>query len=678
MKYASVCSGVGAPELAWKDLGWQSQWMCEFDKFPSAVLAHHYPEIPNLGDMTKLFENKEFIDSQFDLFVGGSPCQAFSVAGKRESDEDERGALIYTFLDIVEIKRPRWVVWENVPGFLSAKNNVFEKLAQGFNRLGYALDADILDAQHFGVPQRRRRVFFVCQDVKNGRKMKSNLFATTALQCLMEILLKSLIEALGQYDIKDRSFLAQDIMSRDGLITRMKLLGIMPTGQEISTITSQSIKSFLKDLEDTLAKSLKDAESLESLLEDSREERPPIGGDQFLRLKTEERFSDIAKSWKVILEDQLKKEKLFTTSTETSQTTQLKISFYVETLLNTLEYIVNSLHLPKNLLRSVLSTSTELKRNMKYARQANVKKGEDFQGCGVYLDDFYGRTESLRVFVVGYLGDWRPSYRVLFESEGLRGNIAESSKKKQEDSRGVRESSTFAVRTAQTSSNGCGINNKSYYILDGANGQAVCTGIKGTGPLKASQGGQQVDGMNQSHTSIYVPHDNNKRTVGTLLARDHKGVNTFDIEEGKFAYAYSKSHRKTHVDVRFTEDGKANCLNTGDGCSTQSSMNIALTQNCSKAKEVTQTLTRSYGSGGPDYDTKPLVFVPLMVRKLTPIECERLQGFPDNFTQIPWRGKEAKDCPKGPRYKAMGNSMAVPVMKWIGKRIDQYENRSKK
>src|SRR5690242_2085928 len=120
MIYGSVCSGIEAATVAWDPLGWDAVWLSEIEKFPSAVLAHHYPEIPNLGDMTKLHENKIFQESRIDLLVGGTPCQSFSVAGLRKGLDDPRGNLALEFLRLVDIKKPRWFVWENVPGVLSS------------------------------------------------------------------------------------------------------------------------------------------------------------------------------------------------------------------------------------------------------------------------------------------------------------------------------------------------------------------------------------------------------------------------------------------------------------------------------------------------------------------------------------------------------------------------------
>lgn len=159
MNYLSVCSGIEAATVAWHPLGWNAVAYSEIEKFPSQVLAHHYPNTPNLGDMTKFKEWK--INDAIDLIVGGTPCQAFSVAGLRKGLADPRGNLTLTYLAMVEHFRPRWLVWENVPGVLSDKSGAFGSLLGGLGELGYGWAYRVLDAQFFGVAQRRRRVFVV-------------------------------------------------------------------------------------------------------------------------------------------------------------------------------------------------------------------------------------------------------------------------------------------------------------------------------------------------------------------------------------------------------------------------------------------------------------------------------------------------------------------------------------
>ena len=202
MRFGSVSSGIGAPELAWGKLGWTPVFFSEIAPFPCRVLKHYYPQVPNFGDMTKF---KEWPDASIDLLVGGTPCQSFSVAGLRKGLDDPRGNLALTFLAIADRFRPQWLVWENVPGVHSSWSDVekgppapgfirdledarrvaleaglnevagidpqaFEEVDQssdfdcflaGMVELGYGVATRVLDAQHFGVPQRRRRVFVI-------------------------------------------------------------------------------------------------------------------------------------------------------------------------------------------------------------------------------------------------------------------------------------------------------------------------------------------------------------------------------------------------------------------------------------------------------------------------------------------------------------------------------------
>lgn len=158
MNYLSICSGIEAASVAWHNLGWKPLAFSEIEKFPSAVLAHHWPDVPNLGDMTKY---NDWPTIKPELVVGGTPCQAFSIAGLRKGLADPRGNLTLTFLGILAKYRPKWVVWENVPGVLSDRTGAFGSFLSGLSELGYGFAYRILDAQHFGVPQRRRRVFVV-------------------------------------------------------------------------------------------------------------------------------------------------------------------------------------------------------------------------------------------------------------------------------------------------------------------------------------------------------------------------------------------------------------------------------------------------------------------------------------------------------------------------------------
>src|SRR5690554_5646544 len=135
IRYGSVCSGIEAASVAWEPLGWQPAWFAEIEPFPSAALAHHWPHVTNLGDMTAIARGILTGDIEApDVRVGGTPCQAFSVAGMREGLRDERGQLTIKFVelaDAIDLVRDRAgksesvIVWENVPGVLSDKENAF-------------------------------------------------------------------------------------------------------------------------------------------------------------------------------------------------------------------------------------------------------------------------------------------------------------------------------------------------------------------------------------------------------------------------------------------------------------------------------------------------------------------------------------------------------------------------
>ena len=160
MTYLSVCSGIEAVSVAWESLGFTPAGFAEIEKFPCAVLQERFPNVKNYGDITE-HEKWTGIEA-VDIVVGGTPCQSFSIAGKRGGLSDIRGRLMHSYLGIVGKYQPRWVVWENVPGVLSSGGGAdFAALLSGLEKRGYGWAYRVLDAQYFGVPQRRRRVFVV-------------------------------------------------------------------------------------------------------------------------------------------------------------------------------------------------------------------------------------------------------------------------------------------------------------------------------------------------------------------------------------------------------------------------------------------------------------------------------------------------------------------------------------
>ena len=159
MRYLSVCSGIEAATVAWHPLGWQAAGFSEIDPFARALLSHHYPDVPLHDDFTILKKN---LYDAIDLLVGGTPCQSFSIAGLRKGFADDRGNLALAFIRLAQKSGARWLVWENVPGVLSIDGGrTFGTFLGALAQCGYGFAYRILDAQYFGVPQRRRRLFVV-------------------------------------------------------------------------------------------------------------------------------------------------------------------------------------------------------------------------------------------------------------------------------------------------------------------------------------------------------------------------------------------------------------------------------------------------------------------------------------------------------------------------------------
>ena len=199
MRYLSVCSGMEAASVAWHPLGWQPVGFSEIEPFPCAILKHRFPNIPNYGSLTE-YKQWPLEPGAIDLLVGGTPCQSFSVAGLRKGLDDPRGNLALVFLGLADKLKPRWILWENVPGVLSSgepKGSDFGAFLGALVQLGYGFAYRVLDAQHFGVPQRRRRVFVVAclgdwrapaevllepdcvrRDIKKGRATRKEVTGT--------------------------------------------------------------------------------------------------------------------------------------------------------------------------------------------------------------------------------------------------------------------------------------------------------------------------------------------------------------------------------------------------------------------------------------------------------------------------------------------------------------------
>ena len=460
MRYLSVCSGIEAASVAWEPIGWEPAAFSEIEPFPAAVLKHRWPKVQNLGDMTK-YEQWNIPSGSVDLLVGGTPCQSFSVAGLRKGLHDPRGGLMLTFLEIAKSLRPRWVVWENVPGVLSSHGGRdFGSFLGALGELGYGWAYRVLDAQWFGVAQRRRRVFVVgC--LGDGASAAKVLFESEGVR-------------------------------RDSPPSREKGKGVAADAQE------------------------------------------GVG------------VSGIAGGFRM---------------------------------------------------------------------QAFGEYSEDGTASAMKARDYKDATDLVAI----------PIHDQATRNAGKRGD--------KQDGKG----------------NGLGV---------GKPGDPCPTLTKG-----------------DKHAVLYENHPNDSRVTGphevapSCVSRfGTGGGNVPLVQEGVDLYNQELT-------------GSVHCpLRTAGGHGAPA----ALVQDVMAVDAYNQTagsIAPTIGAKASDINHTGGVINPrdrMAVRRLTPKECERLQGFGDNHTLIPWRGKSAEQCPDGPRYKALGNSMAVPCMAWIGKRIDKVDRENRK
>ena len=450
MKFGSVCSGIEAASCAWESLGWKAQWFSEIEQFPCAVLAHHYPTVPNFGDMTKFKDWSN--DANIDVLVGGTPCQSFSVAGLRKGLDDPRGNLMLTYLAIANKYRPKWLVWENVPGVLSSGGGEdFASLLRGMGELGYGFAYRVLDAQYLGVAQRRRRVFVVgC--VGDWRSAAAVLF-----------------------------------------------------------------------------------------------ERHSLSGNP--------------------------------------------------------------------------APSREKRKNI----TAAITDCIDVERTGTITASFATRNGAPEV----------DAYLCVPVA------IAEN----------------IIGRLPQNGSNGDGLSvGGPMYTLNATGVHGVAQPI----PLDLRNAGRDPE----KHDEI------NRQGVGVGESGDPAHTLTSACVHGVAVSAFGGEVSDT-VTAKFAKGAELlqQGAKNGGNCVLQS-VALNISDGTPRLSDVTATLD-CWSAGGRGSSQQQAVMQSMAVRRLTPVECERLQGFPDNYTNIPWRKKE--ESPDGPRYKALGNSMAVPVMKWIGQRIQQVE-----
>jgi DNA (cytosine-5)-methyltransferase 1 len=524
-----------AATVAWHHMGWTPVGFSEIEAFPSQILKHHYPTIPNYGDLTK-FKEWPIERGAVDLLVGGTPCQAFSVAGLRKGLDDPRGNLALTFLALADHLRPKYILWENVPGVLSSSGGRdFASFIGALAQLGYGFAWRICDAQFYGVAQRRKRIFLLAIAGSGNWK--------TAAEILFER--KSLFGNIEESDKEGES-----ITSDAG--TSVETSGILWSGGDQANAERVIDKA--------------------GTLNCNKGQR---GGYICPTVLDRAAFN----------QGQNAKYEPFIEQTETCPTLVGRGPHAVQ--------------MPFR--KSKRATSTTDNETWVQADSSNTLNNFD-------------------------LGDTRTTHAVVYENHPNDSRVT----------------GPLDVAPTVVSRFGTGGGNVPFVNLEPITFQPgnLCRRA-GANPST------QVTTTLTTSSGDQIPH------IAYSIREDAKANNfsATPLEVTPALQALRPSVQSHHAQTFVAQQINPQGVDL---------YNQALTG------DLHCPLRTAGGHGAP------ATLQSMAVRRLTPVECERLQGFPDNYSQIPWKGKPADQCPDGPRYKACGNSMAVPVMRWIGERIQKY------
>ena len=549
MKYVSIFSGIEAATVAWHPLGWEPLAFSEIDPFPSTVLQHHYPDIPNLGDITKI-DWSPYVGAA-DIVVGGSPCQSFSVAGKREGLAGASG-LMFEYIRAVRELRPRWFVWENVPGaFTSERGEAYRQLLSEMDALGYGLAWRVLDAQFFGVAQRRERVFLVgslgtmrCAEVLFERESLSWNHQSSRQK--RQALTEEAQERVGEADHDSGCLNPGETQSR----RVYPASGVYPT---LSTRekSGQNQESVFTQFGDDVAGTLT-----------SRYDSSPC----------------VDRGANVVVDE---RDKVF------------------------------------------LCQTAQTGSNGKLVKQDDVMNTLD-------------RTNSTAVAAL----DFNPTdARLRYANDDVSQTLTARART------GGNQVPLVQVQPL--------VFNPNAGITEKGGGFALSEDVTPT--------------LKTDHNSAVAFASNQRDEVRELEVAGALAAQPGIKQQTYICRADSQANAMTSVDMAPTLTSHAKKDPPLIYPAEDSIGEDALIQRDMSATLSTHN-TQTPITGGREKRS-------LTVRRLTPRECERLQGFPDDYTDIPYRNKE--HAPDGARYKALGNSMAVPVMRWIGERIHMVEEANK-
>lgn len=560
MRYLSLFSGIEACTVAWHPLGWEPAAFAEFDAFPSKVLAHHYPHVPNLGDVTKITDEQIQALGRIDIVVGGSPCQDLSVAGKRAGLAGARSSLFHEQWRIFDAARrlcgARWLLWENVPGAFSTHGGrdfavVVNTLAgtrvpvpsDGWGTEGLVLGEQglvewcVLDAQWFGVAQRRRRLFVVLDT--------------------------------GDWTSRAPVLLEPESLRGDSAPSRGQREGV--AGSVAHSLRAGGFDAS----EDGTGRGTPLVPAVTGALNHSGGHAVP---------------GNCAQDWNA----------------------GMLIPEIANPLTARMHKGINSTCDEGQTMVAFAQNQRDEVRTMDVAGALAGEPGmkqQTFVATPAIAFDTYNQTVT---------GDTAQTLCSRGDTPGGNAHLVPA----------------IAIRTANTSANGHGVAHEVAHTLDQAQGQAIAFTTEQTPKWNDDQA---LTLTKQSPTGGGQPQCVAFEEVADPIAANQGKTYT---REG------CNNFRMSNVAISFKPGSSAQARSIG------------------AEEEVCPSLEA--GGGG---NNKPAVATAMQVRRLTPRECERLQGFPDNYTRIKVGLRSPEDCPDGPRYKALGNSMAVPVMRWIGRKL---------
>jgi DNA-cytosine methyltransferase len=706
LRAASCFSGIGAPEVAMPNWDWL--WCAEIEKFPSAVMAARHPDSVNLGDVTADdFMQRASSFGQLDVLCAGSPCQSFSVAGLRKGMDDPRGNLTLRLLAIVDATKPKCLLWENVPGILSDKSNAFGQFLDALEELGYIYDADILDAQWFGLAQRRRRVF-VCahrlEDILQQRTITSALIVIQLLtECLLLIL--AAVRPSSMIDSESLAFNAGE--PEHSLSKRMLQFGMDSQPERVLQLAAI--------LDATLPlseRALSDWDWVDGSVR-SKPTKVTKSSPSTIQMAQQGEFQNTDKSWSSILGATFQIVNECITSTVKSPITELKIFGCAQMTALITAHITPSMASQPTFWNAALSTSTAMKAFTDYARQTTSDLFADPKFIRLW-SDFITKAERSNnsvadiavecfneILPVSESLHWNPPTRRKARKD-VAGTIAARTK----GGGGEELAATLSARASYDRGDGsepivamC-LNAGAMQRLDPTFETLIPTNrcdfddadlahtLRGEG-FDASDDGTgrgtplvpEIRAVAPTLTGNYGKQpDNSASNAGPMLIPmfgiDYEN-NASDSEEamGPLLSGSRSGGGRPLPAIAIQSGALRENPNSGpDGIGVHPTLTRRHHASVATFQETTDCLTSSYGTkwNGNAAASNGSLFAlqsGWQVRRLTPVECERLQGFPDNFTNIEYRGRPAAD---GPRYKALGNSWAVPVGRWIMERIERF------